>query len=110
MSGIDIGTVAAAMLAASKASLQNNWPKVKEYMTGEAQKIALTFAQIETLKQQGKITEAEAHVLLEMQENASRAVLLAVQGMGMIAVEEAINAALGAVSDIVNGALGFALI
>ena len=110
MSGIDIEAVAGAMLAASKASLQKSWPKVKEYMSGEAKKIALTFAQIETLKQQDKISEAEAHVLFEMQKNASRAVLLAVKGMGMIAVEEAINAALGAVSEIVNGALGFALI
>ena len=110
MSSLDIGAIAAAMVSASKASLQKSWPKVKDYVTVESQKLALTFAQIETMRATGKVTEGEAQILFEMQKNATRAVLLAVKGMGLIAVEEAINAALGAVSDIVNGALGFKLL
>jgi len=45
-----------------------------------------------------------------MQKNTTRAVMLAVEGMGLVLIEEAINAALKAVKDVVNAALGFALI
>ena len=107
---IDVGAIVTAMVAAGKASLKTSWPKVREYVSAESQKMATTFAQIEALTLAGKINQAEASVLFEMQKNASRAVLLSVKGMGLIAVEMAINAAIDAVRGSVNGALGFALL
>jgi hypothetical protein len=45
-----------------------------------------------------------------MQKNSALAVLLTVQGLGLLTVESAINAALGAVKETVNTALGFLLL
>jgi hypothetical protein len=58
------------------------------------------------LKQNGKITEQEAAYLMDLQRNASRTVLLTIEGLGILAVEEAINAALAVVRDTINAALG----
>ena len=45
-----------------------------------------------------------------MQKNASRSVLLTVEGLGILAVEEAINAALDVIKGAANKAIGFALL
>jgi hypothetical protein len=45
-----------------------------------------------------------------MQKNSALAVMLTVEGLGLLTVESAINAALGAVRDSVNTAVGFALL
>jgi hypothetical protein len=45
-----------------------------------------------------------------MQQNASRAVIASLEGMTLIAAEQAVNAALAAIKGVVNSALGFALI
>ena len=58
----------------------------------------------------GQINQAQAVLLLDMQKSASRSVLLALQGLALLAVEAAINAALGVVKTAVNTAIGFALI
>ena len=52
----------------------------------------------------------EARLLLEMQQNPAKAVLMTVEGLGLLAAEAAINAAINAVRTTVNKALGFALI
>ncbi len=107
---IDVGDVAAKIVTAMQGVFKTNWPVISSYATGEAQKLAHTFVQIAELRASNQISEAEGSVLLEMQKNATRGVLLAVQGMGLLTVEEAINAALAAVKDIVNTAIGFVLI
>jgi hypothetical protein len=43
---------------------------------------------------------------MDLQHNASRAVLLTIKGLGIIAVEGAINAALDVVRDTINSAVG----
>ena len=47
-------------------------------------------------------------VLAEKQ--ATQAVLLTIEGIGLITAQQAINAAIGAVREVVNKALGFALL
>jgi hypothetical protein len=93
-----------------RAFLVKKWPVVKDYAEAELEKLARTLVQIETLKLSGQISEAESSVLLEMQKNTARAVMLALQGMSLLLVEGAINAALATVKDSVNTALGFVLL
>lgn len=110
MAKLSAADLTKAIVAAMKGVLANNWPKLRDYSTGEAKKLAASLVQIETLKATDQISEAECSVLLEMQKNSTRAVLLAVKGMGLLTVEEALNAALAAVQTTVNAAIGFALI
>lgn len=107
---LNVGQLATAIIGAMKGSFDHNWPKIKEYAEGEGTKLAQTLVQIEALRIAHEISPGEAAALFEMQKNTARSVLLALQGMGLIAVEMAINAAIDAVRGIVNTALGFTLL
>jgi hypothetical protein len=107
---LDIKALVDAMLGAMKPILQKSWKDVSEYATVESQKMAHTLASIAELRLAGKIDDEQAATLLEMQKHAMRAVLLAVEGVGLVAAQNAINAALDALKDTVNGAIGFQLL
>lgn len=110
MAGIDVQQILTGMLGAAQSVFGEKWPSVKDYAEAEFEKLARTLVQIELLKQRNQISEGEASVLFEMQKNTARAVMLTLEGMSLLLVEGAINAALGVVRDAVNTALGFVLI
>jgi hypothetical protein len=107
---LDVDSLASGILTAMKGVFQNKWPELKGYAGGEAKKMAHSLTQIAALKASGQINEGEASILLEMQRNATRQVFLTIEGMGLLLVEQAINAALEAVKGVVNNAIGFALL
>ena len=107
---LDVTELASNMLEAFKANLKKQWPEVKEYADSESKKLAESLVMIERLKFAGKITEEQAKLHFEIQKNASRTVLLALEGLGLIAVEQAINSAIAVLRDSVNTALGFQLL
>lgn len=98
------------ILVAFKDTLTEKWPEINEYGEAESNKLAQTLIMIEALKVSGKINEEQAALHLEIQKNATRTVLLTLEGLGILAVEAAINAALNVVKDTVNTAIGFALL
>ena len=98
------------ILAALKGSLADKWPDIKEYGESEAKKLAHTLVMIDALTASGKIDKEQARLHLEIQKNATRTVLLTLEGLGILTVEDAINAALKAVKDTVNTSVGFALL
>jgi hypothetical protein len=108
--GLNVGQLAKAMTEAAKGKLSDHWPEVKEFAKAEAKKTAETLSMIEKLALAGEINAKQAKALLSMQKNSALAVLLTVQGLGLLTVESAINAALGAVKETVNTALGFLLL
>ncbi|MCL9658999.1 hypothetical protein L2088_30315 [Pseudomonas protegens] len=110
MASINIDEIVPLMIAAAKSEFGQKWPTIKDYAEAELEKLARTLVQIETLKLTKQIDEGEAGVLLEMQKNTARAVMLALEGMALILVEAAINAALKAAKKIVNDAIGFILL
>jgi hypothetical protein len=107
---LQVQNLAKTILAAMEGVFDERWPEIKDYAIGESNKLAQSLMQITTLRLSNQISEGECSVLLEMQRNATRAVFLTLQGMGLILVEMAINAALDAVRSVVNAAIGFALI
>jgi hypothetical protein len=107
---LNVGELSRAMLDAAKGKLKAHWPDVKEYAKSEAKKTAEMLAMIERLAITGEINATQAKALLRMQRNSAQAVLLTIEGLGLLTVESAINAALGAVRDTVNKAVGFALL
>ncbi len=58
----------------------------------------------------GEITEDQTKLHHDIQKNATRSVLLTNEGLGLIAVEQAINAAMDVLKETVNGAFDFALL
>jgi hypothetical protein len=98
------------MLAAAEKVLKVHWNDVRPFAETEMQKLALTAAQIEAGRREGSLSVAQVKILLRMQANASQSVLTAVETVGMIAAQDAINAALQVLTQAVNSAVGFALL
>ena len=107
---LDVVKLGQDILAALNGSLGDKWPDVKDYGEAEAKKLAQTLVMIGTLTATGKINKEQAALHLEMQKNASRMVLMTIEGLGVLAAEAAINAALGVVKDTINQEIGFVLI
>ena len=107
---INVSDLSKKMLVACKGVLKDNWPDIKEYAESETKKLAQALVLIEKLHLAGKITKKQAKLHLDIQKNSMRIVLLAIEGMGVLMVEKAINAALAVVKDTVNSALNFKLL
>lgn len=103
---IDVEKLLKAMLAAASDVLKKQWPTAKDYAENEFRKLLIEAQHIAQLKADGKISEQEAAYLMSLQRNATHAVLLTIKGLGMVAVEEAVNAALAVVRDTINAAVG----
>lgn len=110
MAKIDTTSLLQNMLAAVKQVLQLHWNDVRPFAETEMQKLAATAVQIETGHADGTISDAQAKILLSMQANSSQAVLTAVETVGMIAAQDAINAAIQVLAAAVNKAVGFAIL
>jgi hypothetical protein len=110
MPAIDIPTLLKQMLTAAQGTLGTKWPAARDYASSEFTKLLLEAQNIAILKTKGTINEQEATLLMGMQRNASRAVLLTIKGLGLIAAQQAIDAALSVVRTTINTALGFALL
>lgn len=108
--GVDVPKLTSDMIDAAKNVVADKWPQVGEYAESEFRKITESIATIENLKLLGEITEEQAQLHLEIQANASRMVLAALEGMSLIIAEQAINAALNVVKDVVNTTLGWKVI
>lgn len=110
MSNIDSHRLFTDMLAAMEAVLRGHWGDVRPFAESEARKLAITAAQIEAGHAAGTLNNKQAKILLRMQANSAQAALTAVATVGMIAAQDAINAALGVLRGAVNTAVGIALL
>lgn len=110
MPDLDVSELFEQMLVATKGVFAERWPNIKDFAESELDKLARTLAQIGKLIATDQITKGEASVLLEMQKNTARSVMLTLEGLGLLLVEEALSAALNVVRDTVNTVLGFSLI
>ena len=107
---LNASQLAKSMLQAAAGVLKKEWPEIKKYAETEFKKIASDIILIERLRIEGKISTKRAKLHINIQTNASTTVLLAAEGLGILAVEKAINAARKAVRTTVNKALGFTLL
>lgn len=94
------------MISAAAGSLKQRWPIVRDYAEMEFQKFLIQVEHIKKLKSEDRINEDEAKLLIDLQRNAMRSVLLSLEGLGILAVEATINSALSVIRDTVNKALG----
>lgn len=107
---LDTSVLIKDMLAAAKENLGKFWKQAKPFAENEALNMAGKLVMIEKLKLSGKITKAEALLHIDIQKSAFRTVLLSIKGLGLMAVEDTINAALGAIAGAVNKAIGWQLL
>ena len=107
---IDVQSLTQQMVQAAVPILKQGAQDAESFAQTEFTKIAQTIASVGEQVAMGQINQDQAKLLLNMQTSASRNVLLTLQGLALLMVESAINAALGVVKGTVNTALGFALL
>jgi len=107
---LDTSALVKDMLSAAKDNLGKFWKQAKPFAENETLNMANKLLLIEKLKLEGKISKEEALLHIEIQKSAFRTVLLSIKGLGLIAVEGTINAALGAIAKVVNKAVGWGLL
>ncbi len=107
---LNISDLVKEMLDGAKPLLQNFWNDARPYAEKEAKAFALNLAMIEKLKRKGKISKEAARLHVEIQKNSFRTVLLTIEGIGILAVSAALDAAFGAIRGTVNKAIGWALL
>lgn len=110
MPGMTKEALAEEMLAAAQTIFKEQWPFMSAFATPEFEKLAVTILQIRALTETEQVGEGEALVILEMQKNTARGIMMSREGAGLLKVEQAINSGLGMVKNSVNTALGFPLI
>lgn len=107
---LDIKSLLASMLAASKDVLKKEWKHVAPVAELQLKNIVHNLEQIAVLKISGKITEEQAKLHLTIQKESFKTILLSFEGIGIIAAEKAINAALNTVKNTFNKAIGWRLL
>lgn len=110
MSTIDFSKILGDMLGAAKSQLADKWPAVESLATSSIKTLAQSLVDIEEMSLKGTITKEQASLLLNMHKNTAKMVLLSVEVVGIVAAEQAINAALDVVKDAINNTIGFGLI
>ncbi len=81
---LNAGELAANMVEAMKGVFDEKWSEIKEYAETEAKKLAESFVMVEKLKLLRQIDEEESELQFNIQKNASRTVLLTIEGLGIL--------------------------
>jgi hypothetical protein len=110
MSSINVDQLVTSMVQAAQGALAGKWPEARDYAESEFRIIGEAIAFIEAQRTLNLMSEEKAQLHLEMQKNAAKTTLLTLEGLGILAVEAAVNAALDVIKGTVDTALGFALI
>jgi hypothetical protein len=117
MTKLNIAQLIEAMIKAAGEAVNKKWKGLSEtwddargYAESEFKKILEAIVFIEKEVSAGRMTKKRAKMHLTMQKNSAEMVLLTIEGIGIIAVEGLINAALGAVKETINKALKFSLL
>ena len=107
---MDVAEVGKQMVEAVRVSLGRDWKDTRRFAEPELRRLATALRDIAAMTADGEITPDEARSLLRIHRNTTETVMLAAKGMGILAVENAINEALGVVRDTVNNVAGVALL
>lgn len=109
MTEIDLEAVIKSMGEVAIPHLKGGAAKAKQFGKHEADKIARTAMMLAEGVANGKIDADEARLILEVQKNASRSILLTIKGLGIVAVEKAVNASMDVLRKAVHTATGVLL-
>ncbi len=107
---LDLTELATNMASAAKEVLTESWDDIQPLAEANFFLLAEGITNIEEKFLLGDISEEKAKKLLRMKKNTLEIALLTIEGLSLIAVEQAINAALNIVKDAVNTAINFTLI
>lgn len=103
----DVKDIIGMISEAVKVAFGDKWEEAKDFAESESKKFGQNIAEIALWKETGKITEEQGRVLLRMHQRSMKMVLTALEGISLVLAEKAINAAIDAISGIVNSLIGW---
>ena len=103
---LDVGKVVNDMLQASAGALVKGGSQATQYASHEYAQFIVDIEHVQTMAEQKTITEEVAQALVNQHKLSMQAVLITVEGLGVIAVQNAINAALNVLNSALMAALG----
>lgn len=106
---IDYKQVINDCIAAAKPELGKGWKSFKPYAELEFKQFAESAQHLAKLKLDGVITDEELAERLTLQKTALKNVMLTIQGIGLVAAQNAINAVIDVVAKAIKASLKVAL-
>ena len=107
---LDVNALTKSMLDAARDAVSERWPRLRALAEVELRKLAQTLLDVQGLVETGAIDQKRARLLVQMQQNTARSVLATVRGLGVLAAEQATEAAIGSVARLVNSVVKFKLL
>jgi hypothetical protein len=104
----DASKVVSDMVRASAGALIEGGKHATEYAAQEYAQFIKDIEHVQTMAEAETITPEQAQALVDQHKLSMQAVLLTVEGLGLIAVQNAINAALKTLNAALEAALGAA--
>ncbi len=105
MTDIDFKQVIQDMLHSMKDIVGVQIKEVKNIATGELLDFAKRTVELGEKVNRGEISEQQAKAILRIRQNAVETVLLSVSGIGLIAAQQAINAAIDVLTGVIKKAI-----
>lgn len=102
---LDFKDIAKNMLTAAQLSLPDHVVDIKSLAEGELKDFARRTVELAIKVKDGSISEEQAKLILKIRKNAVETVFLSIAGIGLVAVQQAINS----VIDVLKGALNKAI-
>jgi hypothetical protein len=106
---IDVNKLVSDALSAAKDTASAQFPKIKDALSTTTTQLAVLAADIAEKRAKNQITAAEADLLLDLQKNSMRVVLLNIEGVTALAIEATINAVINVFVTALNAAVGAGL-
>ncbi len=102
---IDFKQLTGDMLTAVKGVVGDNLNDIKDLAEGELEDFAKRTTELAKKVADGSISAAQAQAILKIRANAVETVLLSIAGIGTLAAQEAINAAIGVLKGVIKNAI-----
>jgi hypothetical protein len=103
---LNIGKVVSDMVQASSKNLSGGGNQAQEYAAHEYTQFIEDIEHVQNMAEQGSITDEVAQYLVDQHRLSMQAVLLTIKGLKLIAVQNAVNAALKVLNAALQAALG----
>lgn len=110
MATIDLEDLLGRMIQAAADSLGDDWPRVRNTAETELRGLAEQAMDIEAAHAAGEIDQETAELYRELLKNRRETLEALFTGLGKLAAERAINAAIGVLRQAVNTAVGWSVL
>ncbi|GGB75925.1 hypothetical protein GCM10007424_14870 [Flavobacterium suaedae] len=110
MEQVDFKKMLKDMLGVAKTEFSDYWKEVKPYAEKELKSFLDNVKLIAKLKLKNTINEEQAKLHMNLQINSMRMVFLTIEGLGLLAVQSAINSMIDIARNTVNTAIGWTIL